>query len=69
MAADLQPMAVAPRPPGDYAPAAGSRAVEAVHEAARELQGARILHVTVAGSRRRVPELLGGLLPSRPAPA
>ena len=29
-------MAVAPRPPGDYAPAAGSRAVEAVHEAARD---------------------------------
>ncbi len=62
MAADLQPMAVAPRPPGDYAPAAGIRAVEAVHDAARELQGARILHVTVAGAGGRVPELLGGLL-------
>ena len=62
MAADLQPMAVAPRPPGDYAPAAGSRAVEAVHEAARDLRGARILHVTVAGSQGRIPHLLGGLL-------
>jgi trehalose synthase len=63
MPADLQPMAVAPRPPGDYAPAAGVRAVEAVHEAAQALSGARILHVTVAGSQGRVPELLGGLLP------
>jgi trehalose synthase len=62
MAADLQPMAVAPRPPGDYAPSAGSRAVEAVHEAGRAMEGARILHVTVAGSRGRLPELIGGLL-------
>ncbi len=36
--------------------------MEAVHEAARGVQGARILHVTVAGAGGRVPELLGGLL-------
>ena len=62
-AADLQPMAVAPRAPGEYAPAAGGRAIEALHDAAAPLQGARVLHVSVAGAEGRVPELLGGLLP------
>jgi trehalose synthase len=61
--ADLQPMAVVPRAPGEYAPSAGGRAVEAVQEAARPLSGARVLHVSVAGAEGRVPELLGGLLP------
>jgi trehalose synthase len=63
VAADLQPMAIAPRAPGEYAPAAGGRAVEAVQHAAEPLRGARILHVSVAGAEGRVPELLGGLLP------
>jgi trehalose synthase len=62
-AADLQPMAVAPRAPGDYAPAAGGRAVEELQDAATPLRGARVLHVSVAGAEGRVPELLGGLLP------
>src|SRR5262245_28926368 len=62
-AADLQPMAVAPRAPGEYAPAAGGRAIEALHDAAAPLQGARVLHVSVAGAEGRVPEFLGGLLP------
>ena len=62
-AADLQPMAVAPRAPGEYAPAAGGRAIEALHDAATPLRGARVLHVSVAGAEGRVPELLGGLLP------
>jgi trehalose synthase len=62
-AADLQPMAVAPRAPGEYAPAAGGRAVETLQHAAEPLHGARVLHVSVAGAEGRVPELLGGLLP------
>jgi trehalose synthase len=62
-AADLQPMAVAPRAPGEYAPAAGGRAVERLQQAAEPLRGARVLHVSVAGAEGRVPELLGGLLP------
>jgi trehalose synthase len=62
-AADLQPMAVAPRAPGEYAPAAGGRAIEALHDAAQPLRGARVLHVSVAGAEGQVPELLGGLLP------
>jgi trehalose synthase len=62
-AADLQPMAVAPRAPGEYAPAAGARAVEQLQHAAEPLRGARVLHVSVAGAEGRVPELLGGLLP------
>jgi trehalose synthase len=62
-AADLQPMAVAPRAPGEYAPAAGGRAVEALQDAAQPLRGARVLHVSVAGAEGRVPELLGGMLP------
>jgi trehalose synthase len=61
--ADLQPMAVAPRAPGEYAPAAGGRAVERLRDAAEPLRGARVLHVSVAGAEGRVPELLGGLLP------
>ncbi len=56
-------MAVAPRPPGEYAPAAGGRAVERLQDAAEPLRGARVLHVSVAGAEGRVPELLGGLLP------
>src|SRR4051812_16727733 len=62
-AADLQPMAVAPRAPGEYAPAAGVRAVERLQDAAAPLAGSRVLHVSVAGAEGRVPELLGGLLP------
>jgi trehalose synthase len=62
-AADLQPMAVAPRAPGDYAPAAGVRALEALTVAAAPLRGARVLHLSVAGAEGRVPELLGGMLP------
>ena len=62
-AADLQPMAVAPRAPGEYAPAAGGRAVETLQAAAEPLRGARVLHVSVAGAEGRVPELLGGMLP------
>ena len=62
-AADLQPMAIAPRAPGEYAPAAGVRAVERLQQAAEPLRGARVLHVSVAGAEGRVPELLGGLLP------
>jgi len=63
MAADLQPMAVAPRAPGDYAPAAGARAIEALQDAAEPLRGARVLHVSAAGADGRIPEFLGGLLP------
>jgi trehalose synthase len=62
-AADLQPMAVAPRAPGDYAPAAGVRAIEALREAAEPLRGGRVLHVSAAGAEGRIPEFLGGLLP------
>jgi len=56
-------MAVAPRAPGEYAPAAGGRAVERLQDAAAPLRGARVLHVSMAGAEGRVPELLGGLLP------
>jgi trehalose synthase len=56
-------MAVAPRSPGDYAPLAGGRAVEAVQDAAVPLRGARVLHVSAAGAPGPVPELLGGVLP------
>jgi trehalose synthase len=62
-AVDLQPMSVAPRAPGEYAPAAGVRAIERLQDAAEPLRGARVLHVSVAGAEGRVPELLGGLLP------
>jgi trehalose synthase len=63
VAADLQPMAVAARAPGDYAPLAGGRAVEALQDAAGPLREARILHVSAAGAPGPVPELLGGMLP------
>jgi trehalose synthase len=60
---DLQPMAVAARPPGDYGPTAGARAVEALQTAAEPLRGARVLHVSAARPDGRIPELLGSLLP------
>jgi trehalose synthase len=60
---DLQPMAVGARPPGDYAPAAGARALEALAAAAEPLRGVRMLHVSPAGTAGRVPELLGSMLP------
>jgi trehalose synthase len=63
VAADLQPMAIAARAPGDYAPLAGGRAVEALQDAAAPLRGARVLHVSAAGAPGPVPELLGGMLP------
>src|SRR5688500_19906805 len=56
-------MAVAPRAPGDYAPLAGGRAVEALQDAAAPLRGVRVLHVSAAGAPGPVPEQLGGLLP------
>ncbi|MEA2406266.1 MAG: trehalose synthase [Thermoleophilaceae bacterium] len=62
-AADLQPMAVVPRAPGEYAPAAGGRAVAKLQDVAEPLRGARVLHLSVAGAEGRVPELLGGMLP------
>jgi trehalose synthase len=63
VAADLQPMAVAARAPGDYAPLAGGRAIEALQDAAAPFRDARILHVSAAGAPGPVPELLGGMLP------
>jgi trehalose synthase len=63
VAADLQPMAVAARAPGDYAPLAGGRAIEALDAAAAPLRGLRVLHVSAAGAPGAVPELLGGMLP------
>lgn len=64
MRADLQPMAVPRRAPGDYAPAAGARAVERLNDAAEPLRGARIAHVSVAGGGDAgVPDLLDGMLP------
>jgi trehalose synthase len=56
-------MAIAPRAPGEYAPLVGARALEALHDAAAPLRGARVLHVSAAGGPGPVPELLGGLLP------
>jgi trehalose synthase len=56
-------MAVAARAPGDYAPLAGGRAVEALQDAATPLEGMRVLHVSAAGAPGPVPELLGGMLP------
>jgi trehalose synthase len=56
-------MAIAARSPGEYAPAAGGRAVERLQDAAAPLRGARVLHVSAAGAPGPVPELLGGLLP------
>jgi trehalose synthase len=56
-------MAIAARAPGDYAPLAGGRAVEALQDAAAPLRGARVLHVSAAGAPGPVPELLGGVLP------
>src|SRR4051812_36371680 len=56
-------MAVAARAPGDYAPLAGGRAIEALQEAAEPLRGVRVLHVSAAGAPGPVPELLGGMLP------
>jgi trehalose synthase len=62
--ADLQPMAVPRRAPGDYAPAAGARAVQRLNDAAEPLSGARIAHVSVAGGGDSgVPDLLDGMLP------
>jgi trehalose synthase len=55
-------MPVAARPPGEYAPAAGAAAIEALAQAAEPLRGARVLHVSAAGAAGRVPELLGGTL-------
>jgi trehalose synthase len=63
VSADLQPMAVAPRALGDYAPAAGAEALERVRAAAQPLEGARVAHVSAAGTGGRVPQLLGALLP------
>ena len=56
-------MAVGARPPGDYAPVTGARTLEGLAAAAESLRGARILHVSAAGTAGRVPELLGSMLP------
>jgi trehalose synthase len=56
-------MEVGSRPVGDHAPACGAQAVERVRLAAAAVQGARVLHVSVAGSGGSVPDLLGALLP------
>jgi trehalose synthase len=63
VSAGLQPVDLAPRPLGDLAPACGVEALERIRAAAAPLTGARVLHVSVAGSAGRVPELLQALLP------
>jgi trehalose synthase len=64
MSAGLQPVDLAPRPLGDYAPACGPEALERLRSAAAPVAGARVLHLSVAGAGSgRVPELLQAALP------
>jgi trehalose synthase len=64
VSAGLQPVDLAPRPLGDYAPACGAEALERLRAAAAEVSGARVLHLSVAGAGGgRVPELLQASLP------
>jgi trehalose synthase len=56
-------MEVGSRPVGDHAPACGAQAVERLRLAAGAAQGARVLHVSVAGGSGSVPDFLGALLP------
>jgi len=60
---ELQPIAVARASLAAHAPHAGAEAVERVHAAARPLRGARVVHLSPAGAGRRLPDLLGSLLP------
>jgi trehalose synthase len=63
MSGDLQPMAVAPGSLDAYAPASGKDAVDRLRASAESLRGARVAHVSPAGTGGRVPELLSALLP------
>jgi trehalose synthase len=64
VSAGLQPVDLAPRPLGDYAPACGAEALERLRAAAGPVSGARVLHLSVAGAGSgRVPELLQASLP------
>ena len=64
MSAGLQPVDLAPRPLGDYAPACGAEGLERLRAAAAPVSGARVLHVSVAAAGGgRVPELLQAALP------
>ena len=64
VSAGLQPVDLAPRPLGEYAPACGAEALERLRAAAAPVSGARVLHVSVAGAGGgRVPELLQASLP------
>ena len=64
MSAGLQPVDLAPRPLGEYAPACGAEALERLRAAAAPVSGARVLHLSVAGAGGgRVPELLQASLP------
>jgi trehalose synthase len=64
VSAGLQPVDLAPRPLGEYAPASGAEALERLRAAAAPVVGARVLHLSVAGAGGgRVPELLQGALP------
>ena len=63
MTSGLQPVDLAPRPLGDYAPACGAEALERLRAAAAPVSGARVLHLSVAGAGAgRVPELLQSAL-------
>ena len=62
-------MAIAPRAPGDYAPAAGARAVETRFRLRpSRWPGARVLHVSAAGAEG-APARAGRLGSSPPGPA
>ena len=64
VSAGLQPVDLAPRPLGEYAPACGAEALERLRAAAAPVSGARVLHLSVAGAGGgRVPELLQASLP------
>ena len=63
VSAGLQPVDLAPRPLGDLAPACGVEALERIRVAAGPVEGAHVLHLTVASGIGRTPELLQAMLP------
>src|SRR5262245_19337714 len=59
----LQPIAVPEKTLDDYRELIGDERVEAIHQLARPLRGARVLHLNATGFGGGVAELLTGLVP------
>src|SRR5712692_5581821 len=59
----LQPVQMSPKSLADYAPIVGEQVVETIRQEAKELAGAKVLHINATAYGGGVAEILKSLVP------